>query len=58
MRLIKKLGGYFTFNEKVIWYKTKDQITLFLNQELKIPEKQKLLQWKDTIVFLGIFYQD
>lgn len=40
----KKWDGYFTFNEKIIWYKTKENVTLYLNQELKISEEKDYLK--------------
>ena len=40
----KRWNGYFTFNEKIIWYKTKNKVTLYLNQDLKIPEEKDYLK--------------
>lgn len=40
----KRWNGYFTFNEKIIWYKTKNKVTLYLNQELKIAEEKDYLK--------------
>jgi len=36
--------GYFTFNAKVIWYKTKNNVTLYLNQNLQIQEEKDYLK--------------
>jgi hypothetical protein len=36
--------GYFTFNEKIIWCKTKDNVTLYLNQNLQIAEEKDYLK--------------
>jgi transposase len=36
--------GYFTFNEKIIWYKIKNNTILYLNQELKIAEEKDYLK--------------
>jgi len=35
--------GYFKFNEKIIWYKTKENVTLYLNQGLCIAEEKDYL---------------
>jgi len=40
----KSWQGYFTFNEKIIWYKTKNNVTLYLNQELRIGEEKDYLK--------------
>lgn len=40
----KRWNGYFTFNEKIIWYKTKNKVTVYLNQELKIVEEKDYLK--------------
>jgi len=40
----KRWNGYFTFNEKIIWYKTKNKVTLYLYQELKIAEEKDYLK--------------
>ena len=32
--------GYFTFNGTIIWYKAKTNVTLYLNQALKIAEEK------------------
>lgn len=39
----KRWNGYFTFNEKIIWYKTKRKVTIYLNQGLKIVEEKDYL---------------
>ena len=39
----KKWTGYFMFNNKVIWYKTKNKVTLFLSQALQIEEERDYL---------------
>lgn len=36
--------GYFLYNDKIIWYKTKDKVTLYLNPELKITEEKDYLK--------------
>jgi hypothetical protein len=36
--------GYFTFNEKIIWYKKTKNVTLYLNQEQKIAEEKDYLK--------------
>lgn len=44
-RANKKIwDGYFTFNEKIIWYKTKERVTLYLNQNLQIAEEKDYLK--------------
>ncbi|MFH0865106.1 MAG: transposase [Bacteroidota bacterium] len=40
----KSWDCYFTFNEKIIWYKTKNKVTIYLNQELKIAEEKDYLK--------------
>lgn len=40
----KRWTGYFTFNEKIIWYKTKKHVTIYLNQELKTAEEKDYLK--------------
>jgi len=40
----KNWDGYFTFNGKVIWYKNKDKVILYLNEELKIMEEADYLK--------------
>ena len=40
----KSWNGFFIFNEKVIWYKTKNKVTVYLNQELKIAEEKDYLK--------------
>lgn len=44
----KRWNGYFIFNEKIIWYKTKNKVTLYLNQELKIAEEKDYLKRVDA----------
>jgi len=44
----KKWDGYFTFNEKIIWHKTKGNVVLFLNQELKTSEEKDYLKRVDA----------
>lgn len=36
--------GYFTFNEKIIWYRIKNNVILYLNQGLKIAEEKDYLK--------------
>lgn len=36
--------GYFTFNEKIIWYRKKENVTLYLNQTLQIAEEKDYLR--------------
>lgn len=36
--------GYFRFNDKIIWYKIKNNVILYLNQELKIVEEKDYLK--------------
>lgn len=40
----KNWEGYFTFNEKIIWYRTKENVTLYLNQALQIAEEKDYLK--------------
>lgn len=40
----KKWDGYFTFNEKIIWYKNHKNVTLYLNQALQIAEEKDYLK--------------
>ena len=40
----KSWDSYFTFNEKIIWYKTKNKVTLFLNQGLQMAEEKDYLK--------------
>ena len=40
----KNWDGYFTFNEKIIWYRTKENVTLYLNQGLQIAEEKDYLK--------------
>lgn len=40
----KNWDGYFTFNEKLIWHKTKEDVTLYLNQALQIAEERDYLK--------------
>jgi uncharacterized protein YueI len=40
----KSWDGYFKFNEKIIWYKTNNKVTLYLNQELKTIEEKDYLK--------------
>lgn len=40
----KKWDGYFTFNEKIIWYRSKKNVTLYLNQVLQIAEERDYLK--------------
>lgn len=40
----KNWDGYFTFNEKIIWYRTKKNVTLYLNQTLQIAEERDYLK--------------
>lgn len=39
----KKWDGYFIFNEKIIWYRSKNNVTLYLNQALQIAEEKDYL---------------
>lgn len=40
----KSWGGFFIFNEKIIWYKAKNKVILYLNQELKTIEEKDYLK--------------
>ena len=40
----KNWEGYFTFNEKIIWHRTKENVTLYLNQALQIAEEKDYLK--------------
>jgi transposase len=40
----KNWDGYFTFNEKLIWYRTQENVTLYLNQALQIAEERDYLK--------------
>lgn len=40
----KNWEGYFTFNEKIIWYRTQKNVTLYLNQTLQIAEERDYLK--------------
>ena len=40
----KMWDGYFTFNGKIIWHKKTKNVTLYLNQELKIAEEKDYLK--------------
>lgn len=40
----KNWEGYFTFNEKIIWYRTKGNVTLYLNQALQMAEERDYLK--------------
>jgi hypothetical protein len=40
----KKWDGYFTFNEKIIWYRNHKNVTLYLNQALQIAEEKDYLK--------------
>ncbi len=39
----KNWDSYFTYNEKIIWYRTKENVTLYLNQALQIAEERDYL---------------
>lgn len=40
----KKWDGYFMYNEKIIWYRTQQNVTLYLNQGLQIGEEKDYLK--------------
>jgi hypothetical protein len=40
----KNWDRYFTFNEKIIWFKTKNNVTIYLNQDLRIAEEKDYLK--------------
>lgn len=40
----KNWDGYFTFHEKIIWYRTKENVILYLNQTLQIAEEKDYLK--------------
>ena len=40
----KNWDGYFTYHQKIIWYRTKKNVTLYLNQSLQIAEERDYLQ--------------
>lgn len=40
----KNWDGYFTFNEKLIWYRMQENVTLYLNQPLQIAEERDYLK--------------
>ncbi|MEI6579773.1 MAG: transposase [Eubacteriales bacterium] len=52
--------GYFIFNEKVIWYRKAEKVTLFWDQELKIVEEKdyiKRIEAKKQKYSLDTFYK-
>ena len=40
----KQWDGYFTFQEKIIWYRQQQNVTVFLQQELRIAEEKDYLK--------------
>lgn len=52
--------GYFTFNDTIIWYKIKNNVILYLNQELKITEEKdylKRVEAKKENYIMNRFYE-
>ena len=44
----KNLSGYFTYAKRTIWYSTNNQVTLFLDEELRLAEERDYLNRIET----------
>jgi len=43
-----KFDGYFTFNNRIIWFKSNKNVTIYLNEELKLTEQNNYLKRIET----------